>query len=78
MTKKKTLKGIVVSMKMNKTVIVDVPIAKKHPRYGKRYVEHKRFPAHCEKKVKEGDLVTITESRPISKTKHWKVEEVLK
>ncbi len=68
------LKGIVVSDKMDKTVVVEVESVKKHPVYTKRYKFHKKYKAHDEKnEYKINDKVTIEESRPISKGKKWKV-----
>lgn len=68
------LTGIVVSDKMNKTLIVEVDSVKVHPKYHKRYTVSKKYPAHNELEgVKNGDKVVIMESRPYSKTVHWKV-----
>lgn len=72
----RTLKGVVVSDKMNKTVVVAVKILKAHPRYKKRYIVTKRYKAHDEKNgCKVGDEVIIQECRPISKEKHWRILE---
>lgn len=72
MTKK--LKGVVVSDKMAKTVVVDVTRYAKHPLYGKYVKKSKRYKAHDEKKeYKVGDKVIIHQTRPISKDKHWEV-----
>ena len=76
MTEKITRKliGVVVSDKMNKTVIVKVESVKVHPKYHKRYKVFKKFPAHNEVEgIKIGDRVTIEESKPYSKTVHWRV-----
>ncbi|MBZ9578424.1 30S ribosomal protein S17 [Patescibacteria group bacterium] len=71
---KKRLKGIVVSDKMEKTVVVEVERIKEHPKYKRRYKAHKRYKAHDESgKYKVGDKVIIEESRPISKEKKWRV-----
>jgi small subunit ribosomal protein S17 len=71
---KRIIKGTVVSNKMNKTVIVQVDRMVPHPKYGKRYRISKRFAAHHEDGTLQiGDSVTIQESRPLSKTKHWTV-----
>ncbi len=68
------LKGIVVSDKMDKTVVVEIENVKKHPVYTKRYKFHKKYKAHDEKnEYKANDKVIIEESRPISKDKKWKV-----
>ncbi len=70
----KQLKGVVVSDKMAKTVVVEVAEYKKHPKYQKYIKKEKRYKAHNEGKViKVGDKVTIEECRPISKDKHFKV-----
>lgn len=71
-TNKRTLKGVVVSDKMDKTVVVLVERLKQHPRYKKRYKVHKKYKAHDpENKYKIGNKVVIQESRPISKDKKW-------
>lgn len=74
----RTLTGRVVSDKMNKTVTVLVERRVKHPVIGKVVRRSKKFHAHDESNAcKEGDLVLITESRPVSKTKSWVVSKVL-
>ena len=73
-SKHRILKGIVVSDKMTKTVVVAVTRLKKHPKYLKYYKVTKKFKAHDEEnKFKTGDKVTIQETRPLSKDKRWKV-----
>lgn len=68
------LKGIIVSDKMQKTVVVSVTRLKKHPKYKKYYKVTKRFKAHDEKgEYHVGDKVIIRETRPLSKEKKWKV-----
>ena len=68
------LKGVVVSNKMNKTIVVAVEEVKKHPKYKKYYTAVKKFKAHEESgSYKIGDHVEIVETRPISKDKRWKV-----
>ncbi len=68
----KTFKGTVVSDKMDKTVVVEVGSFKKHPKYGKFLTRHKRFKAHDEtNSCKIGDVVTIKETKPISKDKNF-------
>jgi small subunit ribosomal protein S17 len=70
----KNLKGVVVSDKMGKTVVVAVSRFVKHPLYGKYYKITKKYKAHdAENKYKIGDQVTIAPTRPISKDKHFKV-----
>lgn len=72
--KGKTLKGIVVSDKMDKTIVVSVQRFVKHPLYGKFYKVSKKYKAHDENNsYKTGDKVEIIETRPISKDKRFKV-----
>ena len=69
-----TLSGIVISDKMNKTVVVSVSRFVKHPKYGKFYKINKKYKAHDEKnEYKIGDKVEITETKPISKDKRFRV-----
>lgn len=69
-----TLSGVVVSDKMDKTVVVSVSRFVKHPKYGKYYKINKKYKAHDEgNNFKIGDKVEITETRPISKDKKFKV-----
>jgi small subunit ribosomal protein S17 len=69
--------GVVVSDKMQKTVVVAVENRAAHPKYGKIVVKTKKFKAHdAEDKCKEGDRVRIRETRPLSKTKRWEVIEI--
>ena len=70
---KRTLVGRVVSNKMAKTVTVLVERKVKHPIYGKFIVKSTKYHAHCEEALNEGDKVEIVESRPISRTKSWRV-----
>lgn len=71
---KRTLTGRVVSDKMDKTVTVSVERRVKHELYGKFITRSKKYHAHDEKnEFHLGDTVTIEESRPLSKTKAWKV-----
>lgn len=70
----KTLKGAVISDKMQKTVVVAVTRLKEHPKYKRRYKITKHFKAHDEKnEYKVGDRVLIVECRPISKGKKWTI-----
>lgn len=70
----KTLHGSVVSDAMDKTVVVAVSAVKEHPIYRKKYKVTKKFKAHDESnEYKIGDLVEISESRPLSRTKRWLV-----
>ena len=71
---KKLLQGIVVSDKMQKTVVVEVESIKEHPKYKRRYKFHKNFKAHDPaQQYHIGDKVVIEESNPISKDKNWVV-----
>jgi small subunit ribosomal protein S17 len=70
---KKKLEGVVVSDKMQKTVTVSVTRFVKHPKYKKYLKISKKYKAHDEAGHKVGDKVTIEETRPISKDKHFKV-----
>ena len=73
-TSKKTLRGVVVSDKMDKTVVVRVDRYVKHPKYQKYYTISKRYKAHDEANAKHvGDQVEIIETRPISKDKTFAV-----
>ena len=76
---RKTLVGEVVSDKMDKTVVVRTVSRVPHPRFGKIIKHTAKFHAHDEKnEAKMGDKVRITETRPLSKTKRWRLVEVLK
>jgi len=71
---KKELTGIIVSDKMQKTVVVKVERIKEHPKYKRRYKVHKGYKAHVETgEYKEGDKVVIRETNPVSKDKKWEV-----
>jgi len=71
---KKKLQGIVVSDKMQKTVVVSVERVKEHPKYKRRFKVHKKYKAHDENgEFHAGDKVIIEESQPMSKEKKWKV-----
>jgi small subunit ribosomal protein S17 len=70
--------GVVVSDKMEKTVVVAIENRTAHPKYGKIIVRTKRYKAHDEEnKCKVGDQVRIQETRPLSKTKRWTVVDIL-
>ncbi|MBI2046416.1 MAG: 30S ribosomal protein S17 [Parcubacteria group bacterium] len=72
----KRLRGVVVSDKMDKTVVVLVNRFVKHPKYQKYIKQSKKYKAHDEEnKHKVGDTVEIEETRPLSKDKHFKVLE---
>ena len=71
-------KGIVISTKMDKTVVVAVVDRVRHRRYGKTMQRTSHLYAHDENNdAREGDRVRIAETRPLSKQKHWRVVEVL-
>ena len=71
---KSRLIGIVVSDKMQKTLVVEIEETKKHPKYKKRYKINKKYKAHSEsREYKTGDRVIIEECRPMSREKRWRV-----
>jgi small subunit ribosomal protein S17 len=75
---RKVREGLVVSAKMDKTVVVAVVDRVQHRRYGKTLQRTKRLYAHDETNdAREGDRVRVTETRPLSKQKRWRVVEVL-
>lgn len=76
---RKTLTGIVVSAnKSAKTIIVAVDRYKKHPLYGKRFKQTKRYAVHDQNEIaKLGDTVIIMETRPLSKTKHFRLFKIV-
>lgn len=70
--------GLVISNKMDKTVVVAIENRSPHPKYGKIVVKTKHYKVHDEEnKCQEGDRVRIQETRPLSKTKCWNVVEIL-
>lgn len=70
--------GIVTSDKMDKTITVSIERKVKHPMYGKFVKQTKSFKAHDEKNdAKPGDTVRISETRPLSKTKRWRLVEIV-
>jgi small subunit ribosomal protein S17 len=73
----KTLTGKVVSNKTPKMVVVEVEQWVAHPLYHKRIRRTRKFHAHVEITVKNGDVVKISETKPISKTQNWKVTSVV-
>jgi small subunit ribosomal protein S17 len=78
MGQKRTIQGIVVSDKMDKTIVVTVEQRKKHRLYHKVVTFTRRYKAHDEKnECRLGDVVRISESRPLSKEKRWRVVEVI-
>ncbi|MBL8088602.1 MAG: 30S ribosomal protein S17 [Chthonomonas sp.] len=80
--RRKIRQGLVVSAKMEKTVVVKVERRVQHPLYGKTVLKSERFKAHVDdaalgQKVDEGDTVEIMETRPISRDKHWRVTRII-
>jgi small subunit ribosomal protein S17 len=74
----KVITGIVTSDKMQKTRAVEVTWLERHPKYGKFIRRHTSYKVHDEAEVsREGDTVRITETRPLSKTKRWRLLEVV-
>ena len=70
--------GVVVSNKMDKTIVVQVETRKKHPLYGKFIKQSTKFVAQDDQNVSdEGDTVRIMETRPLSKTKRWRLVEIV-
>ena len=76
--RRKTRVGTVVSDKMEKTVVVKVERRYAHPLYGKQVTRSKKYHAHDENNDYHiGDVVRITETRPLSKQKRWRVSELI-
>lgn len=74
-----TIVGKVVSDKMNKTIVVQIERKVKHPQYGKYVRRFSKMVAHDEKNdCRMGDIVSIQQTRPLSKTKRWKLVEIVK
>ncbi len=70
--------GVVTSNKMDKSIVVAVEKKVKHPMYGKFVLKTKKFTAHDEENTcNEGDTVRIMETRPLSKSKRWRLVEIL-
>ena len=75
---RKVREGIVVSDKMQASIVVMVQDRVRHPRFGKTVLRSKRLYAHDqENEAKIGDLVRITETRPLSKLKRWRLTEIV-
>ena len=75
---KRRLEGVVVSNKMDKTIVVEVVNFKTHSKYKKQYKVNKKHKAHDEKnECGLGDVVRVSESKPFSKTKNWALIEVI-
>ncbi len=76
---KKTLVGKVISDKMNKTIVVQVEYLKEHPVYKRMIKKFNKFKVHDDgNKAKIGDVVKISQTRPLSKDKRWRLLEILK
>lgn len=78
MNNRRRMTGVVTSDKMTKTVVVEISRTYRHPLYGKVVHMSKRVKAHDEKGCQIGDEVEIVETRPLSRTKNWEVETILK
>ncbi|MBR1732474.1 MAG: 30S ribosomal protein S17 [Alloprevotella sp.] len=75
---RKTRQGVVVSNKMDKTIVVAAKFKEKHPIYGKFISKTKKYYAHDEQNdCNVGDIVLIMETRPLSKLKRWRVVKVV-
>src|SRR5512134_4086605 len=75
--RRNTKTGVVVSAKMQKSVVVAVERLVQHAMYRKTIKRTSTFMAHDEKGAKQGDTVRIVETRPLSKNKRWRVEEIV-
>ncbi|GAB3191288.1 30S ribosomal protein S17 [Nesterenkonia suensis] len=75
---RKNLRGVVVSDKMDKTIVVEVEDRRKHSLYGKVMKRHSKFKAHDENgEAGIGDTVQISETRPLSATKRWRLVRII-
>jgi small subunit ribosomal protein S17 len=71
--------GLVVSTKMEKTIVVEIEMRKAHPKYKRVMKSNKKFYAHDEQNsARVGDMVRIRETRPLSKLKRWSLEEIIR
>ena len=71
--------GVVVSTKMQKTIVVEIEMRKAHPKYKRVMKSNKKFYAHDEQNsARVGDVVRIRETRPLSKLKRWQLEEIVR
>jgi len=71
--------GVVTSAKMQKTIVVEVRRRVPHPVYKRTVTKRSKFMAHDEaRKAKEGDMVRIVETRPLSKSKRWVLKEIIR
>lgn len=78
MNTRRRLNGMVVGDKMEKTVVVEITRRYRHPLYRKVVTSNRRLKAHDEMECGVGDEVQIVETKPISKTKRWAVEKIIK
>jgi small subunit ribosomal protein S17 len=76
-SRRKVREGLVVSNKMDKTVVVKIERRVQHPLYGKVVIRSNRFKAHDELGCDQGDRVEIMETRPLSRHKRWRVTRIL-
>ena len=77
--RRKEIMGLVVSNRMQKTIVVQVVRQKSHAFYGRVVSKAKKFYAHDEKNVAQvGDFVRLEETRPLSKLKRWRLKEVIR
>ena len=77
-SKRRVMRGKVVSDKMDKTIVVEIATHRSHPLYGKRVKFSRRFKAHDElNEAKIGDTVEIMETRPLSKDKHFRLTRII-
>jgi small subunit ribosomal protein S17 len=75
---RKVRQGVVISDKMDKTIVVAAKFKEKHPIYGKFVQKTKKYHAHDEKNEAHiGDTVQIMETRPLSKTKRWRLVQIV-
>jgi small subunit ribosomal protein S17 len=75
---KQTLQGVVVSDKMQKTIVVEIMMRKLHPLYKKYLTRTKKVKAHDENnEAKTGDTVRVVECRPLSRDKRWRLAEIV-
>ncbi len=71
--------GLVISTKMQKTIVVEIEMRKAHPKYKRVMKSNKKFYAHDEQNsARVGDVVRIREARPLSKLKRWSLEEIVR
>jgi small subunit ribosomal protein S17 len=76
--RRKTRTGVVISDARDKTVTVEVVDSKRHPKYGKTVPSRKKYHAHDDANdARVGDTVRIEETRPLSKTKRWRLAEIV-